>query len=65
MRRGFIAERYATLCAGLYDGSSSADISTEVTYEDGRKGVLAARVRIEDVETDTAPFREMPRERAA
>jgi long-chain acyl-CoA synthetase len=65
VRRVFIAERYATLCAGLYDGSSSADISTEVTYEDGRKGVLAARVRIEDVETDTAPFREMPRERAA
>jgi long-chain acyl-CoA synthetase len=65
VRRGFIAERYATLCAGLYDGSSSADISTEVTYEDGRKGVLAARVRIEDLDTDTALSREVPRERAA
>ncbi|MEA2838727.1 MAG: long-chain acyl-CoA synthetase [Methylobacteriaceae bacterium] len=65
VRRGFIAERYATLCAGLYDGSSSADISTEVTYEDGRKGVLAARVRIEDLDMDTALSREVPRERAA
>jgi long-chain acyl-CoA synthetase len=65
VRRGFIAERYSTLCAGLYDGSSSADISTEVTYEDGRKGVLAARVRIEDVDTGTALSREIPRERAA
>ena len=65
VRRGFIAERYASLCAGLYDGSSSADISTEVTYEDGRKGVLAARVRIEDVETAATRSREMPRERAA
>ena len=65
VRRGFIAERYATLAAGLYDGSSSADISTEITYEDGRKGVLAARVRIEDLETDTPLTREMPRERAA
>jgi long-chain acyl-CoA synthetase len=65
VRRGFIAERYATLVTGLYDGSSFADISTEVTYEDGRKGVLAARVRIEELETDTPLAREMPRERAA
>jgi long-chain acyl-CoA synthetase len=65
VRRGFIAERYASLVAGLYDGSSSADISTEVTYEDGRKGVLAARVRIEDLETGAALPREMPHERAA
>ena len=65
VRRGFIAERYAPLVLGLYDGSSSADISTEVTYEDGRKGVLAGRVRIEDLETGAASSREMPRERAA
>jgi long-chain acyl-CoA synthetase len=65
VRRGFIAERYATLCAGLYDGSSAADISTEVTYEDGRKGVLAARVRIEDVDIDLPVSREILRERAA
>ncbi|MBV8849169.1 MAG: long-chain fatty acid--CoA ligase, partial [Methylobacteriaceae bacterium] len=65
VRRGFIAERYAPLCAGLYDGSSSADISTEVTYEDGRKGVLAAHIRIEDLEDDASPSREMPHERAA
>jgi long-chain acyl-CoA synthetase len=65
VRRGFIAERYAPLVAGLYDGSAAADISAEVTYEDGRKGVLAARVRIEDLETDTPLGREIPRERAA
>jgi long-chain acyl-CoA synthetase len=65
VRRGFIAERYASLVAGLYDGSSSADISTEVTYEDGRKGVLAARVRIEELETDAALSRQIPHERAA
>ena len=40
VRRGFIAERYAPLIDALYDGSSEADISTEVTFEDGRKGVL-------------------------
>jgi len=28
-----------------------ADISTEVTYEDGHKGVIAARVKIRDLQT--------------
>ncbi len=49
VRRGFIAERYAPLIDALYDGSSEADISTEVTFEDGRKGVIAARVKIRDL----------------
>ncbi|ANW01261.1 AMP-binding protein [Bradyrhizobium icense] len=49
VRRGFIAERYAPLVTALYDGSHEADISTEVIFEDGRKGVIAARVKIRDV----------------
>ncbi|KAF0229436.1 MAG: long-chain acyl-CoA [Beijerinckiaceae bacterium] len=48
VRRGFIAERYASLVKGLYDGSSEAAISTEVTFEDGRKGVISARVKVMD-----------------
>ena len=48
VRRGFIAERYAPLVAALYDGSEAADISTEVTFEDGRKGVISARVKVRD-----------------
>jgi long-chain acyl-CoA synthetase len=51
VRRGFIAERYGPLIAALYDGSSEADIKTEVTFEDGRKGVIAARVKIRDMKT--------------
>jgi long-chain acyl-CoA synthetase len=51
VRRGFIADRYAPLATALYDGSSSADISTEVTFEDGRKGVIKAHVAIRDMET--------------
>ena len=50
VRRGFVAERYAPLIAALYDGSHEADISTEVTFEDGRKGVIAARVKIRDLQ---------------
>jgi long-chain acyl-CoA synthetase len=51
VRRGFIAERYAPLIKALYDGSDEADISTEVTFEDGRKGTISARVKIKDVAT--------------
>jgi long-chain acyl-CoA synthetase len=49
VRRGFIAERYQPLITALYDGSKDADISTEVTFEDGRKGTISARVKIRDV----------------
>lgn len=52
VRRGFIAERYAPLIKALYDGSKEADISTEVTFEDGRKGTISARVKIRDMKTE-------------
>jgi long-chain acyl-CoA synthetase len=51
VRRGFVAERYAPLIKALYDGAAEADISTEVTFEDGRKGTISARVKIRDVAT--------------
>ena len=55
VRRGFIAERYAPLIKALYDGSKEADISTEVTFEDGRKGTISARVKIRDMRTEPLP----------
>ena len=54
VRRGFVAERYAPLVTALYNGSHEADISTEVTFEDGRKGVIAARVKIRDLQRISA-----------
>src|SRR5689334_2908094 len=53
VRRGVIAERYAALIAALYDGANEADIATPVTFEDGRQGVLSARVKIRDVASAT------------
>jgi long-chain acyl-CoA synthetase len=50
VRRGFIADRYGPLVRALYDGSKEADISTEVTFEDGRKGTISARVKIRDMQ---------------
>jgi long-chain acyl-CoA synthetase len=49
VRRGFIAQRYERLVSTLYDGSDAADIATEVTYEDGRKGMISARVKFRDM----------------
>ncbi|PWV99044.1 long-chain acyl-CoA synthetase [Hoeflea marina] len=49
VRRSFIDERYAPLIAALYDGSSEKYVETEVTFEDGRKGMISATVRIVDV----------------
>ena len=58
VRRGFVAERYAPLITALYNGSREADISTEVTFEDGRKGMLSARIKIRDVRTVPVPAME-------
>jgi long-chain acyl-CoA synthetase len=56
VRRGFIAERYASLVDALYCGASEADIATEVTFEDGRKGTIAARLAIRDLKPATPPM---------
>ncbi|MDQ8732505.1 AMP-binding protein [Bradyrhizobium sp. LHD-71] len=55
VRRGFVAERYAALLAAFYSGASEADISTEVTFEDGRKGRMSARLKIADLPTTHVP----------
>jgi long-chain acyl-CoA synthetase len=54
VRRGFVADRYAPLIEALYDGSKEAAISTEVTFEDGRKGPISARVKVRDVAPEPA-----------
>ncbi len=59
VRRGLIAERYAPLVKALYDVASEADIATEVTFEDGRKGVIRARVAIRDAKAYPAPARDL------
>jgi long-chain acyl-CoA synthetase len=62
VRRSFIAERYAPLIDALYGGAAEADISTEVTFEDGRKGTLSARIKIRDMQPFSLP---QPLEQAA
>ena len=46
VRRRIIAERYEDQISALYDGRESVHVRTEVTFEDGRKGVIEADLRI-------------------
>jgi long-chain acyl-CoA synthetase len=50
LRREFLEQRYEPLIDGLYGGAREVAISVPVTYQDGRKGTLAATVRITDVQ---------------
>ncbi|MGQ0582800.1 MAG: AMP-binding protein [Reyranella sp.] len=49
VRRGFIGERYKPLVDALYDGSRTAHIKVDVTFEDGRKGAIEGDVTVRDV----------------
>jgi long-chain acyl-CoA synthetase len=64
VRRSTVAERYAPLIAALYDGSTRCRISTEVTFEDGRRGVVEGDLEIVDVPTYDARAAEPLREAA-
>jgi long-chain acyl-CoA synthetase len=64
VRRGFIAERYQPLIAALYGDATSCHIATEVTFEDGRKGVVEGDIRIRDLRPYPATAAEPLREAA-
>jgi long-chain acyl-CoA synthetase len=51
VRRRFIAEKYRVLIDALYSDKSSQYIETQVKFEDGRQGMVAADLRIADVKT--------------
>ncbi|MCB1957240.1 MAG: AMP-binding protein [Rhodocyclaceae bacterium] len=51
VRRKFVAERYEVLIDALYSDRKNQYIETEVKYEDGRQGKIAADLRIEDCKT--------------
>jgi long-chain acyl-CoA synthetase len=51
VRRGFIAEKYRVLVDALYEGRAVQHIETLVKFEDGRTGMVAADLRIEDAKT--------------
>ena len=51
VRRAFVAEKYRVLIDALYDGKTVEHIETQVRFEDGRTGIVAADLVIADAET--------------
>ena len=51
VRRGFVAEKYRALIDALYEGRAVQHIETQVKFEDGRTGMVAADLRITDAKT--------------
>jgi long-chain acyl-CoA synthetase len=54
VRRAFVAEKYAPVIAALYDGSSEAMLTMDITFEDGRKSTLTSTLTVHDI----APVRD-------
>jgi len=44
VRRRFVAEKYASVIDAFYGGKESADVTVEITFEDGRKSVLNSTI---------------------
>jgi long-chain acyl-CoA synthetase len=53
VRRGFVAEKYDAVVEALYSNLSHTHVETEMTFEDGRRGVVAADLQILDAEMQT------------
>ncbi len=48
VRRVIVEDKFSDLIGALYDGSRQQYTETEVTYEDGRKGMISATLEIRD-----------------
>jgi long-chain acyl-CoA synthetase len=55
VRRSFVGERFDKLVNALYSDQQQCHIETEVTFEDGRTGKLAADVRICNAQVFESP----------
>ena len=49
VRRSVVNTRYKPLIDALYKDVKQANINTEVTYEDGRKGKIKASMEIREI----------------
>jgi long-chain acyl-CoA synthetase len=55
VRRGVIDQRYRKLIDALYSGRSEVEVETEVTFEDGRTGMIRAEMVIRDLAAAAPP----------
>jgi long-chain acyl-CoA synthetase len=50
VRRGFIAEKYAPVIRAFYDAGTQAQLTMDITFEDGRKSKLTSTLLVHDVD---------------
>jgi long-chain acyl-CoA synthetase len=50
VRRRFVAEKYAAIVEAFYRDAADVEVTTEFTYEDGRKSVMRSVLSIGDVD---------------
>lgn len=55
VRRSVVSERYGPIIEALYSDRERAEMNSEVTFEDGRKGTIAASMKIMNVDGAAAP----------
>ena len=49
VRRKFVAEKYANVIDTFYGGENSAEVTVEITFEDGRKSTMTSIIAIHDL----------------
>ena len=49
VRRSFVMEKYAPVIEAFYAGGKSAEVTMDITYEDGRKSQLVSQLVIVEV----------------
>jgi long-chain acyl-CoA synthetase len=49
VRRRYVAEKYAPVIDAFYAHGDTVELTTAITYEDGRQGTIRSTVHIEDV----------------
>jgi long-chain acyl-CoA synthetase len=53
VRRKFVAEKYVNVIDAFYGGRDQADVTLEVTFEDGRKSSVSSTMLIHDLGVPT------------
>jgi long-chain acyl-CoA synthetase len=59
VRRRFIAEKYAAVVEAFYGAEDMVELTTEITYEDGRKAAFEGKMVIDTIAGAAEPMRQL------
>jgi long-chain acyl-CoA synthetase len=65
IRRRFVGEKYAPVIEAMYGGAAEVEMSSEITYEDGRKAMLQSRLAVADLDAPAERLKAAAGSRAA